>query len=73
MQIFNLTCPQLKTLCDHYAGGPNHDKLRETKYRANILALAKHNYLEITDTLFLYAEITEQGRRRVQMAMRGDV
>ena len=70
MRSFFLTCPQLKVLCDHYCGGPTHDELRDSKYRQSILILEKYGYLEITDFIFLYASITDAGKKRIQGAMR---
>jgi hypothetical protein len=70
MRSFYLTCPQLKVLCDHYCGGPTHDELRDSKYRESILILEKYGYLEIIDFIFLYASITDAGKKRIQGAMR---
>jgi len=70
MRSFFLTCPQLKVLCDHYCGGPTHDELRDSKYRESILILEKYGYLEIIDFIFLYASITDAGKKRIQGAMR---
>ena len=70
MRSFYLTCPQLKVLCDHYCGGPTHDELRDSKYRESILILEKYGYLEIIDSIFLYASITDAGKKRIQGAMR---
>jgi hypothetical protein len=72
-QIFYLTVPQLILLCEHYSGSPiDRDRLRDSACRENILKLEKYNYLKILDSIFLDAKITETGKKRVQMALKGD-